>query len=314
MVFYQKQYPILGILITFMTSSIDVCKLIEERFGYWEDLPSELICPDSPMTIMINELPNTNLGVPSEEINFTIDNRHLHASGPGFYFVVDRHTGTAEVSLESKVIKLASFFKRDILGAIIRFLVYSKDRVPLHASTIIRDETALILYGRSGSGKSTLSYQLLKSGADILSESAVFIASKEKYRLWGDVQNIYLRPDAKRIFPELANYPEKKLPNGKTKIPVQLPVVGTCAQRRLFFSGPMIMIILERSEDSHSRLIEINHQDVIKKLISERESGFDLSDEFEDTIKHMPVINTYMLKSGNDLANKAKILESLCRR
>jgi hypothetical protein len=310
---FQKQYPILGIMMNFMTSSKDALFLVEERFDYWKDLPTQLIRPDPAMIIKINELPNTYLGAISEEVHFKIENEILTGSGPGFEFHVDRKSGIAEVWLESEVLKLASFFKHNILGAIVRFLVFSKDRVPLHASTIIRDETALILYGQSGSGKSTLSYQLLKQGADILSESAVFIASEGGHRLWGDIQDIYLRPDAKGIFPELANYPEKTLPNGKTKIPVHLPVVGTKNQRRLYFSGPMILIILERSEDSHSRLLEINHHDAINKLIFERESGFDLSDKFEDTVKQLPVINTYVLKSGNDLIFKAEMLEKLCK-
>lgn len=311
---FQKQYPILGIMMNFMTSSKDALNLVEKRFDYWQDLPTNLIRPDPAMIIKIYELPNKHLGAITEKVNFKIEKEILNASGPGLEFHVDRKSGIAEVWIESEVLKLASFFKHDILGAIVRFLVFSKDRVPLHASTIIRDETALILYGQSGSGKSTLSYQLLKQGADILSESAVFIASEGVYRLWGDVQDIYLRPDAKGIFPELAYYPEKTLPNGKTKIPVQLPIIGTRNQRRLYFSGPMLLIILERSENSQSHLIRISHQDVIDKLTYERESGFDLSENFYETIKNLPVTNTYILNSGNDLAYKAELLERLCKR
>lgn len=309
---YQKQYPILGVMMNFMTTSKDAINLVEKRYEHWQDLPKQLIRPDPSMIIRIYELPNNNLDGITDKVQFNIDNEILRGSGIGLDFQVDRKSGVAEVWIEPGVLSLASFFKHDILGAIVRFLVFSRDRVPLHASTIIRDETALILYGRSGSGKSTLSYQLLKRGADILSESAVFIASEDQYRLWGDVQEIYLRPDVRALFPELARFPDKKLPNGKTKIPVQLPIIENQNQRRLHFSGTMHLIILEKSESVQSVLVKVSHQDVIDKLNYERESGFDLSDKFYDTIKNLPVTNTYVLKSGNDLAFKAEILENLC--
>lgn len=310
----HKQYPILGIWFNFISSSKKALRLVENRYGDWQSLPPEIIRADPPMTIMINELPNSDNRKPNEQIHFKIEKDFLSASGNGLDFHVDRQSGRAEVRIESKVLKLENFFKRDILGAIIRFLIFSKDRVPLHASTLIVNETALIIYGQSGSGKSTLSYQLLKRGAEILSESAVFIASEGSSRLWGDVQDIYLRPDAKEIFPELTNYPEKTHPNGKIKIQLPLPLFGKANQHRLYFDGPMFLIILDRSEDSESHLIEIAQKDVVKKLSAERESGFNLSEQFEETIHHLPVISTYLFKSGNDLSAKAKLLESLCQR
>jgi len=309
---YQKQYPIMGVRMTFMTSSKDVSNLVEKRFEHWQDLPEYLIRPDASMLIKINELSSTGSDEITENVQFHIENQFLTGSGIGLNFHVDRESGIAEVWIAPEILKRTSFFTHDILGAIVRFFVFSRDRVPLHASTIISNETALILYGRSGSGKSTLSYQLLKRGAEILSESAVFIASEDQYRLWGDVQMIYLRPDVRALFPELASYPDKKLPNGKTKIPVQLPILGTKNQRRLHFSGTMHLIVLEKSESEQSDLVKVSHQEVIGKLNSERESGFDLSDKFYETIKNMPVNSTYVLKSGNDLAFKAGLLENLC--
>lgn len=301
-------------MMNFMTSSKDAIRLVEKRFEHWQYLPEQLIHPGPAMVININELPNTIQDVKPDKVDFMINNEILTGSGIGLDFHVDQKSGLAEVWIESDILKRTSFFTHDILGAIVRYLVFSRDRVPLHASTLIIDETALILYGKSGSGKSTLSYQLLKHGADILSESAVFIASKGEYRLWGDIQDIYLRPGVRNLFPELASYPDKILPNGKTKIQIPYPFFGGSNQRRLHFSGRMLLIILERAEDVPSRLTEINHQDVIEKLMFERESGFDLSDTFAETITHLPVTSTFVLDSGNDLAFKAELLENLCNQ
>ena len=311
---FQKQFPIMGVMMNFMTSSKDAIHLVEQRFEHWLDLPEHMIRPGPSMLIRINALPNTKMESITDKVQFKIENEILTGKGFGLDLQVDRKSGFAEVWIDSDVLKLTSFFTHDILGAIVRFLVFSRDRVPLHASTIIRNETGLILCGRSGSGKSTLSYQLLKRGADILSESAVFIASEDQYRLWGDVQEIYLRPDARNLFPELARYPDKRLPNGKIKIPVQLPIIGTHNQRRLYFSGSMHLILLEKSDSAKSDLVKVPHHDVIEKLNSERESGFDLSDKFLETMNNLPVTNTYVLNSGNDLIYKAELLENLCEK
>lgn len=311
---YQKEYPIMGVMMKFMTSSIDAIRLVEKRFEHWLDLPEYLIRPGPSMLINITELPSNNSDAITEQVEFRIEDEILTGTGIGFNLQVDRNLGKAEVWIESEVLRLTNFFTHDILGAIVRFLIFSRDRVPLHASTMIKDDVALILYGKSGSGKSTLSYQLLKRGAEILSESAVFISSEDQYRLWGDVQEIYLRPDVRALFPELTKFSDKELPNGKIKMPVQLSILGIRNQRRLFFSGKMILIILEKSDSDQSNLVNVSPQEVLDKLNSERESGFDLSDKFFETIKNLPVSSTYVLNAGNDLSYKAELLENLCNQ
>lgn len=309
---YQKQYAILGVLTKFMTSNQKVVRLLDERFIQWQDLPLELIRPGKPLLVFINESPNTDIKTNTDKIKFIIENEMLYGTAPGLRLSVDRISGYSEVWISEEVLRREQFFKNDILGAIVRFLIISQDRVPLHASTIIRNQTALILYGKSGSGKSTLSYHLLKRGARLLSESAVFISTAGQYCLWGDAQHIFLRPDARDLFPELANYPDKKLPNGKIKIPVELPIQENDHPSCLYFMGRMFLIVLERSELEQSQLRKVAKYDIISKLVSERESGFDLSEHFYETIINLPVDQTYILHSGTDLNAKALLLEALC--
>jgi ABC-type dipeptide/oligopeptide/nickel transport system ATPase component len=206
---------------------------------------------------------------------------------------------------------LSDFFQKNVLESIVLFLATATDREPLHASAVIRNKTALLICGSSGSGKTTLAYSLYKRGADILAESAIYISRNNGWKLWGDPLGFNFSRDACELFPELLNIPEDSLPDGRIKIPLKLPLNGESDRRKWVFSGNIIFVFPKRTGGSHSRICEISHAEMLKRVTSNRESGFDLSKTFENTMSEIPVISSYIIETGSDIMQTTNLLETL---
>jgi len=308
---YNLEYPVLGIRTIIKSDIKQIYQLAESRFGHWLNLSQINISQNPPVTITILKSSISSSVSRSSTIQFRVDKDFLSAHAAGVVFTADRRCGKAEAYLNPMIADLSDFFQINILECMVLFLVTSTDREPLHASAVIRNTTALLICGNSGSGKTTLAYNLYKRGADILAESSTYISSRNGFQLWGDPIGFNFEPNARELFPELTSIPEYRLPNGRIKIPLKLPIQGESDRRRWAFSGNIIIVFPKCTGGHQSRICEISHADMIKRLTSNRESGFDLSDTFENSISGLPVKGSYIIETGNDLLQTMEILESL---
>ncbi len=72
----------------------------------------------------------------------------------------------------------------DLINTMVLFLVGHAGRVPLHASAVMLNGTALVFAGASGAGKSTLALAATRAGLSLLSDDTVFVQSSPDFRLW----------------------------------------------------------------------------------------------------------------------------------
>lgn len=72
----------------------------------------------------------------------------------------------------------------DLINAMVLFLVGHAGRVPLHASAVMLDGTAIVFAGASGAGKSTLALAASQAGLPLLSDDTVFVQVSPAFRLW----------------------------------------------------------------------------------------------------------------------------------
>jgi hypothetical protein len=72
----------------------------------------------------------------------------------------------------------------DLINTLVLFLVGHAGRVPLHASAVILDGTAIVFAGASGAGKSTLALAASRAGLALLSDDTVFVQTLPVFRLW----------------------------------------------------------------------------------------------------------------------------------
>ena len=72
----------------------------------------------------------------------------------------------------------------DLINTVVLFLVGHAGRVPLHASAVMVNGTALVFAGASGAGKSTLALAASRAGLPLLSDDTVFVQTSPDFRLW----------------------------------------------------------------------------------------------------------------------------------
>lgn len=308
---YNLEYPVLGIRTIIKSDIKQVSQLAESRFGHWLNLSQIDISRNPPVIVTIFKSSiSSSISEPST-IQYRAVKDFLSAEAAGVVFTADRRSGRAEAFVNPMIADLSDFFQINILECMVLFLVTSTDREPLHASAVIRNQTAMLICGKSGSGKTTLAYSLFMRGADILSESSTYIATRNGCQLWGDPLGFNFNPDARELFPELTSIPEYRLPDGRIKIPLRLPLQAESDRRRWLFRGNIIIVFPERTGGYQSRILEISHRDMQKKLTSNRESGYDLSDTFVNIVSGLPVKDSYIIETGNDFLKTMEILESL---
>jgi len=96
------------------------------------------------------------------------------------------------VEADGKAAKGSCVFPRDADGAQLAdmintmtlFLLGHAGRVPLHASAVMLDGTAIIFAGGSGAGKSTLALAASRAGLPLLSDDTIHVQTSPVFRLW----------------------------------------------------------------------------------------------------------------------------------
>lgn len=108
-----------------------------------------------------------------------------------------------------------------ILEPLVLVLVTQLDRHPVHAAVVGRGDTALVLAAPAGTGKSTLAYAAMRAGLTVFADDGAYIQTRPSLRLWGAPGRLYLPPDTRRWFPELARHRPRRLATGKTKLVIE---------------------------------------------------------------------------------------------
>ena len=109
-----------------------------------------------------------------------------------------------------------------ILEPLVLVLVTRLDRHPVHAAVVGRGDAALVLAAPTGTGKSTLAYAAMRAGMTVFADDGAYVQVRRGLRVWGAPGRLYLPPDARRWFPELARYRPRRLATGKTKLVIDV--------------------------------------------------------------------------------------------
>jgi len=123
----------------------------------------------------------------------------------------------------------------------------------LHATCLVRDDTALLLMAPHNVGKSTLALRLFLAGDKLLTDSMVFIAPHtEAVQLLGfPVGQIKLRADMAQTFPDLQPLLQAEPLRGETKYRLDLRrVAAERVQESVFTPTALELYLLQPDEIS----------------------------------------------------------------
>ena len=298
---FQKELPVMGVRVRFKSSSERIDRIVERAFGHWRGLPPELIESGSPLDVTLVERPSA---AQPGSLRIQYGSGWLTASDGDSMLAACIDRGSALALVSETLVADESRFRHEIVECATLVLVSQRDRTPMHASAVARNDVAVAFVGRSGEGKSTLTYACLCRGFDLLSEDVLHCSRRPSMRYWGNGGQVRLLPDAIRWFPELNAIEPRLLENGKVKLVV--PVA-----RNALTARTVNFCILERGNGMETRLERATRDELVKAVGTQLEPGFELFPQVRALATEVPGDSVCRLVVGSDPLRAAEVVERL---
>jgi len=187
----------------------------------------------------------------------------FHAHDHQFVFVADaRNLAVCDTRTHSGVgwITAAAaenhaYFRYHFLEAMALEMIVSLHMAPFHAACVAKNGSGVLLCGDSGAGKSSLSYACGRRGWTYLSDDASYLLRRRAGEriVFGHPHRVRLRPDAPRLFPELADHAPSRRGNGKMSLEISLAGLDVRGARQTRVDR---MVLLKRTGRNHIQPID----------------------------------------------------------
>jgi hypothetical protein len=222
-------YP-LGFPVRILTNSQAVLDAADAEWSSWKPAFSE-----PPITIHVKvggastERPPASTFRADGRIFEVVSDSTNRARG-------DTRAGDATAELTPGAVENGPWLQYHFLDALVFQLITSPHLTPIHASSVARDGRAILLAGNSLAGKSSLAYACARRGWTYISDdsSPLLRRCASERVVLGTPHSLRLRPDAPKLFPELAPHPATLRGNGKTvlQIPTRVLSIETAPTAR----------------------------------------------------------------------------------
>jgi hypothetical protein len=180
------------------------------------------------------------------------------------HVICDFSRGCAFGWVTRPVAEQAEFLRLRFLEPPVMSMLVAAHLAPIHGALVARNGVGVALCGDSLAGKSTLAYACARSGWTFICDDGTFLLRKRADRFAaGNPHTLRLRPDAKKLFPELADHVVAVRPNGALGMEVQtsrLPVStsGGCSIDHVVF--------LNRSGSGRARMSRCDRSEALRRL------------------------------------------------
>jgi hypothetical protein len=248
-------YP-LGFRVNLTTNSREVERAAEESWG-----SSRHEFEGKPLDLRITVTEN---GERATDPSYRIE-RHLLSivSDRANYAVADLERLVACCYVTSRTVADRPFFRWFFLDALILSLLAQKHTVPVHAGCVARRGAGVLLFGASGAGKSTLAWACARAGWSLVGDDAAWLLPETAVAI-GRPQQVRLRPDAPRHFPELAGLATQARPNGKLAIeikPADFPGIRTATH------APVSRVVFLDRRDQSPGLVAVPQEAALDAML-----------------------------------------------
>jgi len=206
-------YP-LGFPVRLTTNSVEVVRAAEESWG-----GSGPLSEAEALRLRVI----VGAGARAAEPAFHIERHLLSIVGDREnYAVADLRGLFGWCRVTASTVADGPWFRWFFLDALILSLLAQRHTVPVHAGCVSREGSGVLLFGASGAGKSTLSWACARAGWSLVGDDAAWLLPNAHCpTAVGRPQQVRLRPDAPRHFPELAGMEAHARPNGKMSIEIR---------------------------------------------------------------------------------------------
>lgn len=222
--------------------------------------------------------------------------------------VADRRCGVAYGYFSGGVLANPAFFRWHFLELAFFVMLEPRGLMGVHGAALARDGRAILLRAPSGGGKTTLAYAGARRRFNALAEDVVWL-DIERGIWWGTPWKFHLLPDARRLFPELADHEPLLQINGERKLEVDLEQVR--AGSTTVSAQPGAVVFVERATGAASRLERLDPA-AAKSIWLTAVTGTET--DFPNYHRHVDTLlsdNAYRLHSGDDIEASLDLLETL---
>jgi hypothetical protein len=237
----------------------------------------------------------------------------------------------AELAVEGSVVRgrfspaawqSPAFLRLHFLELALYLLLPGRGFLGVHAAACVRHGRAALLRAPGGGGKTTLAYAAARAGFQALAEDVVWIAPGGGL-WWGMPWRFRLRPDAVRLFPELAGLREANV--GAGLAPAREGVNPSPTSRKIevdvanavpsALPGPVVL--LRRRPGARSRLERLDAAEALARWDEGRAGNEGESPGYAAQITALLSDGAYGLEVGNvdsALERLSEVLSTASRR
>ena len=212
----RRAYHPIGFRLHLASNSHDVVDACDECWRYY--VP-EFTCEPMEFRVVVG----TEGGLAIQP-SFRLQRNLLSIVSDAHNFAVaDFSSQLACIYVSKETAADHSLLRWSFLESIAYTLLAQRYVAPLHAASIARHGTGILLCGASGAGKSTLAFAAACAGWTLLSDDCTWLlASGGDATAIGRPHQVRFRDDAPGLFPRLAGYGVRERPNGKIGIEVPM--------------------------------------------------------------------------------------------
>ena len=208
-------YPF-GFPLELETNSLDVIAAAAEGWCAFEQMFDE-----EPVRLCLGVLEGGGDALPLEAVIRSREHMMSIVADRENFVVCDFNSGFAFGWITQSTAADHPSLRYRFLTAGAATLIQQRAFAALHGALVVRNGKGVMLAGDSFAGKSTLAYACARAGWTYVSDDGVFLVRGRNDRCaLGDPYSIRFRPDAPKLFPELADSLMTIRPNGKVAIEV----------------------------------------------------------------------------------------------
>ena len=184
------------------------------------------------------------------------------------------------------------------LEGMVYMLLAQRYVVPMHAASVARNASGILLCGHSEAGTSTLADGCARAGWTYVADDCTWLlpgADAGDRLAIGRSHLVHFRDDAPRLFPELETYAARTRPNGKLSIEVPLadfPQIRTSRRCRVDS-----VVFLDRCAGTSPAIWPITSEEMMERLMGDMNSdGEEVNAMYEKTVRRLAEVPSYRMR------------------
>jgi hypothetical protein len=288
--FHRTFYP-LGFAVEIITNDAEVLDAANESFGH-----RRLCRGSTPLQVRIGISDGGNSHCPPEPTRREYNHLYSLVADGDNQALLDLRTCTTFVWVNRAALYNRLYFRYNFLEKVVYLLLGASAVTDIHAACISKKRKGILLCGDSGAGKSTLAYACARSGWTYTSDDTCYlINASEIPRVIGHSHRVRFRPEAKVLFPELANQQVTPRMEGKPSIEVQISELPDLRIRTAPEATVQSIVYLNRYPLARSRLATLPAGTATLRARQELFSAGEIREKHETKLQILSEIPTYEL-------------------